>query len=179
MRANEGPMVTETESAKGSDADRELARDVCARLIARDWRVGIAESLTGGLVMSALVAVPGASRCVRGGILAYATDLKSSVLGVDEQLLATHGAVHPEVARQMAEGARHVTGEGSWPVEVGISTTGVAGPEPQDGQAVGTVYVCVVTPLGAQTDKLRLEGSRADIRGESTRRVLMLAQSMV
>ncbi|MGA1826747.1 MAG: nicotinamide-nucleotide amidohydrolase family protein, partial [Microbacterium sp.] len=76
------------------------------RLIARGWSVAVAESLTGGLVVSSLVSVPGASAAVRGGIVAYATPLKHTLLGVDAALLAAEGAVHPDVARQMAAGVR-------------------------------------------------------------------------
>ena len=97
-----------------------------------------AESLTGGLVCAALTDVPGASAVVRGAVVAYATELKAQVLGVDPDLLATGGAVQAEVARQMATGVCRVLG-----ADVGVATTGVAGPDPQDGHPVGTVFVAV------------------------------------
>ncbi|PCG84332.1 damage-inducible protein CinA [Streptomyces sp. WZ.A104] len=144
------------------------------RLLAEHGRtLAVAESLTGGLVAAELTAVPGASRSFRGSVTAYATGLKREVLGVDGGLLAERGAVDPEVARQMAAGVRRVLGA-DW----GISTTGVAGPEPQDGQPVGTVYVAVAGPSGIEkVSALRLNGERADIRRESVRSVLELLAS--
>ena len=101
-------------------------------LAGRGQSLAVAESLTGGLVAGALTAVPGASRVVRGSVTAYATDLKRDVLGVDGALLAARGAVDGEVARQMASGVRRVLGA-DW----GLATTGVAGPDPQDGLSGG------------------------------------------
>ncbi|MCA1217477.1 CinA family protein [Streptomyces sp. 8L] len=140
------------------------------RLTALGATLAVAESLTGGLVAAELTAVPGASRAFRGSVTAYATELKRDVLGVDGTLLAERGAVDPDVARAMAAGARRVLGA-DW----GASTTGVAGPDPQDGQPVGTVYVAVSGPGGEDKVRaLRLNGGRADIRKESVRSVLAL-----
>ncbi|MFF9511338.1 CinA family protein [Streptomyces sp. NPDC014724] len=136
----------------------------------RGETLAVAESLTGGLVAAELTSVPGASRSFRGSVTAYATPLKRELLGVDGGLLAERGAVDPEVARQMAAGVRRVLGT-DW----GIATTGVAGPESQDGKPVGTVYVAVAGPDGAEhVAALRLNGGRADIRRESVRGVLAL-----
>lgn len=146
-----------------------------ARLRELGWTLGIAESLTGGLVTAAVVSVPGASEVVRGGIVAYATDVKSSLLGVDPTLLDAHGAVHPRVARQMAEGVRRAVGMGGVPADVGIATTGIAGPDSPDGQPVGTVHLSVATPLGSRVESLQLVGDRAKIRAEATARALRLA----
>ncbi|MEU3922190.1 CinA family protein [Streptomyces sp. NPDC029004] len=146
------------------------AAQVLALLAERGETLAVAESLTGGLVAAELTAVPGASKTFRGSVTAYATTLKRDVLGVDGTLLAERGAVDPEVARQMAAGVREVLGA-SW----GIATTGVAGPEPQDGQPVGTVYVAVAGPEGTgKVAALRLNGGRVDIRRESVRSVLDL-----
>ncbi|MEW2545504.1 CinA family protein [Streptomyces sp. NPDC047002] len=132
--------------------------------------LAVAESLTGGLVAAAVTGVPGASRVFRGSVTAYATELKRDVLGVDGGLLAARGAVDPDVARAMAAGVRRALG-----AEWGVATTGVAGPEPQDGQPVGTVYVAVSGPTGQDKVRaLRLNGDRADIRRESVRSVLAL-----
>ena len=150
-----------------------------ARLIERGWTVGVAESLTGGLVVAELVSVPGASAVVRGGVVAYATEVKHTLLGVDAALLAAEGAVHPEVARQMAEGVRRALGGADATADVGIATTGVAGPDPQDGQPVGTVYVAVSTPEGTRVERLMLTGSRADIRTQAMDAALGLALAMV
>lgn len=140
----------------------------------RGWTVATAESLTGGRVVSALVDVPGASAHVRGGIVAYATDVKASVLGVDAALLSASGPVDPRVAVQMAEGVRRALR-----ADVGLSTTGVAGPDPQGGAPVGTVHVAVATPAGVEVSSLLLAGSREDIRAETVRRVLALALACV
>ncbi|MFJ4714244.1 CinA family protein [Streptomyces sp. NPDC088785] len=159
-------------------------------LTERGETLAVAESLTGGLVAAELVSVPGASKVFRGSVTAYATELKHTVLGVDARLLAAHGAVHPDVALQMAAGVRDALGA-DW----GIATTGVAGPDPQDGQPVGTVFVAVAGPEGPGTDRsgpapdfagsrkvlaLRLNGSRAEIRRESVRSVLgLLTEELV
>ncbi|WP_438353299.1 CinA family protein [Microbacterium sp. CJ88] len=143
------------------------ARAVLARLAERGWSIAVAESLTGGLVASTLVDVPGASASLRGGVVAYATDVKRDVLGVDADLLAVEGAVHPEVARQMAEGVRRLLG-----ADVGVATTGVAGPEPQDGHAVGTVCIAVDTPADASSITVLLPGGRAEIRRAAVDRAL-------
>ena len=158
-----------------TDAAHDVAQALVDRLIARGWTVAVAESLTGGLVVAALVSVPGASATVRGGVVAYATALKHSLLGVDAALLAAEGAVHPEVARQMAEGVREAAAVEGAAADVGIATTGVAGPTPQDGTPVGTVYIAVATPTGTRVEALRLAGTRAQIRSEATRSALEIA----
>jgi nicotinamide-nucleotide amidase len=153
-----------------TDAERLIAR-----LKELGWTLGVAESLTGGLVAAALVAVPGASAVLRGAVVAYATDIKQNLLGVDATLLAAHGPVHPRVARQMAEGVRRALGPGSEPADVGIATTGIAGPVSPDGQPVGTVHLAVSTPLGSRVESLVLTGSREEIRAEAAARAVRLA----
>ncbi|WP_030542748.1 CinA family protein [Streptomyces albus] len=145
-------------------------------MAARGETLAVAESLTGGLVAAELTGVPGASRVLRGAVTAYATDLKHTLLGVDGALLAERGAVDAEVARQMAGGVRRLLGA-DW----GIATTGVAGPDPQDGQPVGTVYVAVAGPAGTVRSRLlRPAGDRAGIRRESVGGVLgMLREELV
>ncbi|QTV79565.1 CinA family protein [Microbacterium sp. NIBRBAC000506063] len=144
------------------------AEAVIALLRERGWTIGVAESLTGGDLVSALVSVPGASNALRGGVVAYATPLKHSLLGVDAALLAAHGAVHPEVARQMAEGVRAAVAVDGKPADVGVSTTGVAGPDPQDGQPVGTVHIAVATAAGTGIRSFLLEGDRPEIRRQAS-----------
>jgi len=154
------------------DELRELAADIVRVATARGVTIAIAESLTGGDLVSALVGVPGASAVVRGSVVAYATDLKASLLGVDSTLLAVEGAVHPDVARQMAAGARRACATGDRPAAVGIATTGVAGPDTQDGKPVGLVYVGVSTgelpPEGCGSESVAFEyfmpGNRAFVR---------------
>ncbi|MFJ8077437.1 CinA family protein [Streptomyces sp. NPDC096176] len=146
------------------------AAKVLALLAERGRTLAVAESLTGGLVAAELTAVPGASNSFRGSVTAYATTLKRDVLGVDATLLAECGAVDPRVASQMAAGVRELMGA-DW----GVATTGVAGPEAQDGQPVGTVFVAVAGPGGTgKVAALRLNGDRGEIRRESVRSVLEL-----
>ncbi|WP_405438058.1 CinA family protein [Streptomyces avidinii] len=158
-------------AASGSGAaDATGAAAEALRLLTEsDQTLAVAESLTGGMVAADLTAVPGASRSFRGSVTAYATEIKHLVLGVDAGLLEAEGAVNAQVAAEMAAGVRRVMGA-SW----GIATTGVAGPEPQDGQPVGTVFVALDGPGGRKTVRLRLKGSRAEIRRESARTVLGL-----
>jgi nicotinamide-nucleotide amidase len=119
-----------------------IGAEVVSALSERGQTVAVAESLTGGMVCAALIEVPGASAVVRGGVVAYATELKHRLLDVDGDLLASNGPVDPDVAAQMALGVRERLGA-DW----GLATTGVAGPEWQDGVAPGRVYLAVAGPL--------------------------------
>ncbi|WP_459718538.1 CinA family protein [Actinophytocola sp. KF-1] len=121
--------------------------------------VATAESLTGGLVAAVLTSVPGSSAVVRGGLVVYATPLKHQLAGVDDELLAEHGAVHPDVAAQLADGAR-VTCGASW----GIGLTGVAGPDPQDGIEPGVVHIGVSGPEIADVRTIGIDGNRHQVR---------------
>jgi len=120
----------------GPPSPEEVAAEVVRLLTQSGRTVAVAESLTGGLVVATLVGVPGASKVVRGGVVAYMTDVKTSLLGVDPDLLARRGAVDREVALAMARGAAVRLG-----ADVGVATTGVAGPDPQDGHPVGELWV--------------------------------------
>jgi nicotinamide-nucleotide amidase len=139
-------------------ADRSAAGllDLLAR---RGETLAVAESLTGGLLAATIVDVPGASAVFRGGLVVYATDLKQTLAGVPADLLAAHGAVHPQVAQALARGARDRC-RADW----GLATTGVAGPDPQDGQPVGTVFIAASGPAGTRVRALRLPGDRAAVR---------------
>ena len=140
-----------------------------ARLTAARQTVAVAESLTGGLVAAALTEIPGASVVVRGGVVAYATELKARVLGVDAVLLAQRGAVDADVAGQMASGVRSLMG-----ATYGLATTGVAGPDEADGKSVGTVYVAVAGPDSARVKVLNLSGDRGQVRALSVLAALAL-----
>ena len=141
-----------------SDAP-DAVRDLVERLADRHLTVAVAESLTGGLVLAALTSVPGASRVVRGGVVAYATDVKHTQLGVDADLLDERGAVDADVAEAMSEGVRL-----RLDANFGVSTTGVAGPDDQDGKSPGVVFVAVSAPFGTWHRELLLEGDRSAIR---------------
>ncbi|MGB9372613.1 MAG: CinA family nicotinamide mononucleotide deamidase-related protein [Jiangellales bacterium] len=146
-----------------------LPEVVIAALAAQGASVGAAESLTGGGVTKALTSVPGSSAVLRGGVVAYATDVKQSVLGVGADLLRVHGPVHPDVAVAMARGARALLAS-TW----GVATTGVAGPDPVDDHPAGTVHVAVDGPGGAQVRSLTLAGDRGRVRLLSTAHALDL-----
>ena len=107
--------------------------------------VAVAESLTGGLVMARLTEVPGVSDVLRGGAVVYATDTKVSELDVESELLESRGPFDAEVALAMAQGVR-----ARWSADIGVATTGVAGPDPVDGHPVGEVYVAVADASGAR-----------------------------
>jgi nicotinamide-nucleotide amidase len=142
----------------------ELLRD-------RGWTLATAESLTGGLVTAALTDVPGASAVVRGGVVSYAAEVKQDVLGVPEELVDRYGTVSRECAVAMAEGVRTLMGA-DW----GLSTTGVAGPDPSEGHPVGTVHVAVAGEHGTTSRALHLCGSRAQVRAATVARVLALLE---
>jgi len=160
-------LPDELESTQVSVGRLSEPERLVGRLAELGWTLGVAESLTGGLVVSSIVAVSGASNVLRGGVVAYATDVKAALLGVDENLLSAHGPVHARVARQMAEGVRRALGVDGVPADVGIATTGIAGPVSPDGQPVGTVHVAVSTPLGSRVESVQLDGDRAAIRAEA------------
>lgn len=138
---------------------QSLAAEIVAVLAARGQTVAVAESLTGGLIAGAITEVPGASVVFRGGVVAYATDTKHSLLGVDDRLLAEAGAVDARVAAAMAAGVRD-----RFTATFGLASTGVAGPDPQDGKPVGTVFVAVCGLAGSEVVAPRLAGDRAGIR---------------
>jgi nicotinamide-nucleotide amidase len=138
-------------------------------LVERGETLAVAESLTGGLVAATVVEIPGVSAVFRGGLVVYATDLKHSLAGVPADLLDERGPVDPDVAVALARGARERCGA-DW----GLATTGVAGPEPQGGKPVGTVYVAVAGPVGEQVRHLQLDGPRAAVRTASVTAALEL-----
>lgn len=147
----------------------EAAAAAVHRLVERRQTLATAESLTGGLVAATIVAIPGVSAVFRGGLVVYATELKHDLADVPRDLLDDRGPVDPDVAARLAEGARARCGA-DW----GVATTGVAGPDPQDGKPVGLVYVAVAGPHDTQVNELKLSGNRADIRTESVTAVLRL-----
>ncbi|HMT48851.1 CinA family protein [Dietzia sp. UBA5065] len=129
-------------------------------LRARGWTLATAESLTAGLLSATVAEVPGASLVLRGGLVVYATDLKHELAGVPEEMLARHGAVSGETARALAAGAARRCG-----ADVGVGLTGVAGPDGQEGRAVGTVHLGVCTPgVEPWSVELSLDGDRGAIR---------------
>ena len=135
------------------------AADVHALLRDRGATLGTAESLTGGRLAALLTTVPGSSETYVGGVVSYATSVKTEVLGVPPEVVETYGVVSAECARAMATGARRVTG-----ATYAVSTTGVAGPEGQEGKEPGTVFVGISGPGLLEAIELDLEGERTSIQ---------------
>ena len=148
---------------------RTLAAEVLRLLTETGQTLATAESLTGGLVAAALTDVPGSSQAFRGGVVAYATELKAQLLAVDSRMLAAHGPVYAPVAAAMAEGVRT-----RLDATVGIATTGVAGPDPQDGQPPGTVHIAVSLAGDTVVRTMAIAGDRDSIRRLTVERVLGL-----
>ncbi|WP_082503088.1 CinA family protein [Nocardioides sp. Leaf307] len=151
-----------------SDDLTAVATRLVDRLRAEGATVATAESLTGGRLAAALTAVPGASAVYRGGVVTYATDLKVSLLGVPQELVDEHGVVSADCAAAMAGGARRVAG-----ATYALATTGVAGPDPQEGRPVGTVFVGVAGPEVTSVLSLELAGTRAQIQESTCREALL------
>ncbi|QQG97198.1 competence/damage-inducible protein A [Mycobacteroides chelonae] len=157
-------------SADGSTVD-----DVVARLL-NGRRLAVAESCTAGMLGARIADVPGSSAYFLGGVISYANDVKIGQLQVDPQLLADHGAVSPEVAEAMAEGALKALG-----ADIAVSTTGVAGPGGGTAEKpVGTVCFCVKTSAGEKADlRVVIPGNRNQIRERATTVALHLLRRLL
>lgn len=147
--------------------------DVTARVIgelsARKLTIAVAESLTGGILTGELIRPAGASVVVLGGIVAYNSELKRTLLNVDADLLVEFGAVHEEVACQMARGVRQRLSVAGRPADIGVATTGVAGPGPKDGILAGTVILGLSMGDASQSRTLTLHGGRDEVRLATSR----------
>ena len=165
----QGAGTPERERMTAPGESRATAAGIIARLSARGQSVATAESLTGGLLAAALTGIPGASAAFRGGIVAYATELKAVLLGVDPGLLGRHGAVSAEVAGAMAGGVAARLG-----ATFGVSTTGVAGPDRAEGKPAGTVFIAATAGRQPRVQRLALDGGRNDIRRETVTAALAL-----
>ncbi|WP_244971368.1 CinA family protein [Paramicrobacterium chengjingii] len=141
--------------------------------------VGVAESLTGGALCAELIRPAGASAVVLGGIVAYATPLKARVLRVDAELLEAQGAVHSQVAAAMAAGVRDAVAIDGVRADIGVSTTGVAGPDADGGHPPGTVYIAVDSDHGNAVRALSLSGDRDGVRAASVAAAIDLVVEIV
>ena len=150
------------------------AAEVHQLLLSRRATVGVAESLTGGLLGASLTSTAGSSSTFRGGLVVYATELKETLAGVPGPLLAAEGPVSAHVAAALAAGARDRLG-----ATYGIGVTGVAGPDPQNGQPVGTVHLAVAGPAEGEVRSLRCEGDREQIRAQAVAEALSLLAEVV
>jgi len=163
----------------GPDVPAGLAERVVAELGGNAATVVTAESLTAGLVVARLADVPGASSCVLGGFVTYATDQKTRLLGVPREVIATYTVVSAEVALAMAEGALRATG-----ADLAVATTGAAGPAELDGHPPGTVFVALATAEGASLVRgcvgaSRLRGGRAEVREATVDVALRLIEDVL
>ncbi|MGO4103315.1 CinA family protein [Leifsonia sp. YAF41] len=183
LDATSGGVIAGDATAAGTATAGATAVDETAELIAsltaRHLTIGVAESLTGGLLTAELIRIPGASVVVNGGIVAYNTELKRTLLGVDGGLLAVHGAVHADVAIQMAVGVRTAVAIGGVRANIGVSTTGVAGPDPQDGQTPGTVFIGVSSDNGSLAIPVQLAGDRTTIRAETVTAAIEAVRQLI
>lgn len=157
-----------------SSPKTEAAGFLLATARERGLSLAVAESLTGGEVASTLIGVPGASAVVLGAVVAYATRIKAEVLGVDPERLDAVGPVDGEVATQMAHGVARLMG-----ADLGLATTGVAGPGEADGHPAGTVHIAVFSPWGTVGRELHLEGGREQVRDGATTAALALAVALL
>lgn len=139
--------------------DTHSAEHIVAQLKQQKLTIATAESLTAGMLSSRIADVAGASAVLHGGVVAYNNTIKHRLLGVSADTLAARGAVDSETAKQMARGARDRFGS-----DLGIATTGVAGPEPSEGKAVGIVFIALATPDETLVKLVRFDGTRDKIR---------------
>ncbi|WP_433532032.1 CinA family protein [Micromonospora sp. CA-263727] len=158
----------------GMGAVGSVAAGVVHRLADLGETVATVESLTGGLLAATIVDVAGASAVYRGGLVVYATELKERLADVPADLLAERGPVDGDVAVALAECGRRRCGA-DW----GLATTGVAGPESQDGKPVGLVFVAVAGPRGTEVRQLDLDGGRERIRAGAVTEALRLLKDHV
>jgi PncC family amidohydrolase len=177
--STEGAGLTEAPAdlVRDGEADRgggrrldDLARSLQETCLARQLTVALAESCTGGLVAEVITAIPGSSGYFLGGVVSYADSAKRDLLGVDEAVLRSHGAVSAQVARAMAEGAR-----GRFAAAIAGSVTGIAGPDGGSPEKpVGLTYLGVADVAGSDVRRVVWSGDRAANRRDSAVALLEL-----
>jgi len=150
--------------------DQRLPEQVHDLLRQSHASVATAESLTGGNLAALFTSTPGSSKTFLGGVVSYATEVKVDVVGVPAEVVERHGVISAECASSMAEGVRALLR-----ADLGISTTGVAGPDRQEGHPAGTVFIAVASAAGTEVRALELSGSRGEIVDATCREALNLA----
>lgn len=157
---------------------KETACMTVSALKARGEKMATAESLTGGMITAAIISFPGASNIIEEGFVTYSDDAKSKMLDIDREKIREWKAVSENTAKAMAEAAAKKAG-----ADFGLSATGVAGPDPEDGQMPGTVFVGCSYPDGqgrtCEVRKLSLAGTRNEIRTQASLQALKLLLSHV
>lgn len=165
--------------AESVDGGRDATEALINELATANLTIAVAESLTGGLLAAELIRIPGASQVVNGALVSYNTELKRTLLGVDSSILNVHGPVHPDVAKQMAIGVRSHLAVGGRRAAIGVSTTGVAGPFPQDGLEPGTVFIGLAKGTASWAIPLHLTGDRDSVRAETVRRAVDAVRDLI
>jgi nicotinamide-nucleotide amidase len=151
---------------------QELASSLIKKLQENNLTIAVAESLTGGLVAASLTEIPGASKVFKGSITAYADEIKQNVLNVNKETILKFTSISEQVALEMAINVRTIMKS-----DIGISTTGVAGPEKSAGFAPGLVFVAISIGDHNMCQKLELTGDRSKIRNQTVQEILQLTLS--
>ena len=151
---------------------QELASSLIKKLQEKNLTLAVAESLTGGLVAASLTEIPGASKVIKGSITAYSDEIKQNVLNVNEDTITNFTSISEQVALEMAINVRKIMKS-----DIGISTTGVAGPEKSAGFAPGLVFVAISIGDHNMCQKLEITGDRSKIRNQTVQEILQLTLS--
>jgi nicotinamide-nucleotide amidase len=151
---------------------QELASSLIKKLQENNLTIAVAESLTGGLVAASLTEIPGASKVFKGSITAYADEIKQNVLNVNKETILKFTSISEQVALEMAINVRTIMKS-----DIGISTTGVAGPEKSAGFAPGLVFVAISIGDHNMCQKLEITGDRSKIRNQTVHEILQLTLS--
>ena len=151
---------------------QELASSLIKKLQEKNLTLAVAESLTGGLVAASLTEIPGASKVFKGSITAYVDEIKQNVLKVNEETILKFTSISEQVALEMAINVRTIMKS-----DIGISTTGVAGPEKSAGFAPGLVFVAISIGVHNMCQKLEITGDRSKIRNQTVQEILQLTLS--
>ena len=152
--------------------DQELASSLIKKLQENNLTLAVAESLTGGLVAASLTEIPGASKVFKGSITAYSDEIKQNVLNVNKETISKFTSISEQVALEMAINVRTIMKS-----DIGISTTGVAGPEKSAGFAPGLVFVAISIGDHNMCQKLEITGDRSKIRNQTVHEILQLTLS--
>jgi len=151
---------------------QELASSLIKKLQENNLTIAVAESLTGGLVAASLTEIPGASKVFKGSITAYADEIKQNILNVKDETITNFTSISEQVALEMAINVRTIMKS-----DIGISTTGVAGPEKSAGFAPGLVFVAISIGDHNMCQKLEITGDRSKIRNQTVQEILQLTLS--
>jgi nicotinamide-nucleotide amidase len=151
---------------------QELASSLIKKLQEKNLTLAVAESLTGGLVAASLTEIPGASKVFKGSITAYVDEIKQNVLNVKDETITNFTSISKQVALEMAINVRTIMKS-----DIGISTTGVAGPEKSAGFAPGLVFVAISIGDHNMCQKLEITGDRSKIRNQTVHEILQLTLS--